>query len=363
LPRGTAASLTSLVHSILCLIGSVYSTCEYTVDPTQESGQNLYRQYAGKKGKIVLDARWIHECVRAGALQTFQHNWAECKVTGTEMSVFMPGYVLISPYDPLPLQCRPSAHSANERACTSPHPSRADHLAIYQQRSDPSSNPSNPTTSRPRALCTPTTGPTQTPHCAATPANPTPRSCRHAAIATTTAPRSTWAGSTTNHTHRRPTAAAPSSALAYTGARAYARALAPPTPTARAHTLVLPPAVCSTRPERARARAMARRAAPDAPPPGPAHAPPARAVGVSPPPRPGASARTCTCACAASSSAANGERRAGPTSACAPAVRLPVRRRAAAAGQRSRGEHRRTAPMGGRPERLLRRIRESTPPL
>ncbi|KIK45091.1 hypothetical protein CY34DRAFT_801945 [Suillus luteus UH-Slu-Lm8-n1] len=62
-----------------------YSGTPYIlVDPHKESGQNLYRQYAGKKGKIVLHYRWVHECVRAGALQTFQNNWAGCKVTGTE---------------------------------------------------------------------------------------------------------------------------------------------------------------------------------------------------------------------------------------------------------------------------------------
>jgi hypothetical protein len=59
----------------------------HTVDPHKESGQNLYRQYAGKKGKIVLNARWVHECVKAGALQTFHSNWANCKVLGTEQYV------------------------------------------------------------------------------------------------------------------------------------------------------------------------------------------------------------------------------------------------------------------------------------
>lgn len=55
-----------------------------SVDPHKESGQNLYRQYAGKKGKIVLSASWVFECVKAGELQTYQHNWAGCKVTGSE---------------------------------------------------------------------------------------------------------------------------------------------------------------------------------------------------------------------------------------------------------------------------------------
>jgi hypothetical protein len=54
------------------------------VNPHTESGQNLYRQYIGKKGKVVLDALWVHECVKASALQTFVNNFAGCKVTGNE---------------------------------------------------------------------------------------------------------------------------------------------------------------------------------------------------------------------------------------------------------------------------------------
>jgi hypothetical protein len=58
-----------------------------SVDPHKPSGQNLWRQYAGKKGKLVLNSRYIHECVKAGQLQTFHANWAGCKVTGTEVYV------------------------------------------------------------------------------------------------------------------------------------------------------------------------------------------------------------------------------------------------------------------------------------
>ncbi|KAA1471719.1 hypothetical protein DENSPDRAFT_777058 [Dentipellis sp. KUC8613] len=67
------------------LVSPGYSGVTYIlVDPHKESGQNLYRQYAGKKNKMILNVRWAHECVRAGALQTFQTNWAGCKVTGNE---------------------------------------------------------------------------------------------------------------------------------------------------------------------------------------------------------------------------------------------------------------------------------------
>lgn len=91
----------SLQDTVACRISLVSDYVSYSkpyyikqarsiVDPHKESGQNLYRQYVGKKGKIVLDARWVHECVKAGALQTFHSNWADCKVLGTELFVLQP---------------------------------------------------------------------------------------------------------------------------------------------------------------------------------------------------------------------------------------------------------------------------------
>ncbi|KAH9045110.1 hypothetical protein EDB84DRAFT_1469237 [Lactarius hengduanensis] len=66
-------------------VANSYSGVNYIlVNPHTESGQNLYRQYVGKKVKVVLDARWVHECIKAGALQTFVNNFAGCKVTGNE---------------------------------------------------------------------------------------------------------------------------------------------------------------------------------------------------------------------------------------------------------------------------------------
>ncbi|KAF6763173.1 hypothetical protein DFP72DRAFT_874916 [Ephemerocybe angulata] len=62
-----------------------YSGVTYIlVDPHRISGQNLFRQYAGKKTKLVLAARWVRECIRANQLQTFSTQWAGCKVTGEE---------------------------------------------------------------------------------------------------------------------------------------------------------------------------------------------------------------------------------------------------------------------------------------
>ncbi|OBZ68099.1 hypothetical protein A0H81_11931 [Grifola frondosa] len=65
------------------MVSPGYSGVPYIlVDPHKESGQNLYRQYIGKKGKIVLNANWVIECVKAGILQTYHNNG--CKVTGNE---------------------------------------------------------------------------------------------------------------------------------------------------------------------------------------------------------------------------------------------------------------------------------------
>lgn len=56
----------------------------FLVDPYKQSGQNLYRHYLGKKGKIVLSSKWAYECIRLNQLQTFHSNYAGCKVTGKE---------------------------------------------------------------------------------------------------------------------------------------------------------------------------------------------------------------------------------------------------------------------------------------
>ncbi|CAE6444280.1 unnamed protein product [Rhizoctonia solani] len=67
------------------MVATVHSTVPYIlVDPTKESGQNLFRQYSAKRGKVILNAQWVHACVAAGQLQTFQFNYAGYKVNGTE---------------------------------------------------------------------------------------------------------------------------------------------------------------------------------------------------------------------------------------------------------------------------------------
>ncbi|KAF9792697.1 hypothetical protein BJ322DRAFT_1030862 [Thelephora terrestris] len=67
------------------MVSPSYSGVPYIlVDPHRESGQSLYRQYAGKKGKIVLHAQWVHKCIEAGVLQTYHTSWAGCKVNGSE---------------------------------------------------------------------------------------------------------------------------------------------------------------------------------------------------------------------------------------------------------------------------------------
>ncbi|KAK7472500.1 hypothetical protein VKT23_000615 [Stygiomarasmius scandens] len=66
-------------------ISPSYSGVPYIiVDPLKPSGQNLYRQYAAKKSKVVLSYQWIHECIKARQLHTFHTDWAGCKVTGNE---------------------------------------------------------------------------------------------------------------------------------------------------------------------------------------------------------------------------------------------------------------------------------------
>ncbi|KAI8993801.1 hypothetical protein BD414DRAFT_480470 [Trametes punicea] len=70
------------------IVSPSYSGVSYIlVDPHKESGQSLYRQFANRKGKIVLSAQWIRRCVEARALQTYHTNFGGCRVTGTEKVV------------------------------------------------------------------------------------------------------------------------------------------------------------------------------------------------------------------------------------------------------------------------------------
>ena len=75
------------MQNVLSDIMKAYSDTFCVVDPHKPSGQNLWRQYAGKKGKIVLNAQWVRECIKTNQLQTFHSNWAGCKVTGNETYV------------------------------------------------------------------------------------------------------------------------------------------------------------------------------------------------------------------------------------------------------------------------------------
>ncbi|KIJ49439.1 hypothetical protein M422DRAFT_27806 [Sphaerobolus stellatus SS14] len=68
-----------------------YNSCPFIlVDPHKESGQVLYRNSVGRKGRTVLDARWILECVRQGQLLTYKSNWAGYIVTGNEKATASP---------------------------------------------------------------------------------------------------------------------------------------------------------------------------------------------------------------------------------------------------------------------------------
>ncbi|CDO76180.1 hypothetical protein BN946_scf185037.g3 [Trametes cinnabarina] len=77
--------IVELIHKHGGMVSPSYSGVSYIlVDPHKDSGQSLYRLYANKKGKIVLDAQWVIRCVEARALQTYHTNFGGCKVTGTE---------------------------------------------------------------------------------------------------------------------------------------------------------------------------------------------------------------------------------------------------------------------------------------
>ncbi|KAJ7462254.1 hypothetical protein B0H11DRAFT_2054788 [Mycena galericulata] len=81
-------TLVDLVKKHGGIVSQGYSGVPYIlVNPHRPSGQNLFRQYANKKGKVVLDARWIRECIKAAQLHTFLTDWAGCKVDGTETQV------------------------------------------------------------------------------------------------------------------------------------------------------------------------------------------------------------------------------------------------------------------------------------
>lgn len=56
----------------------------FTVDPTSEAGHNLFLQFQNKKGKVILDARWITACVHAKKLVTYKGDWAGFRVKGHE---------------------------------------------------------------------------------------------------------------------------------------------------------------------------------------------------------------------------------------------------------------------------------------
>ncbi|KAH9949642.1 hypothetical protein B0H21DRAFT_804204 [Amylocystis lapponica] len=114
-------SIVDLITKHGGVVSPGYSGVPYIlVDPHKESGQNLYRQYIGKKGKIVLSANWVIECISLGVLQTYHHNWAGCKVTGTEkiLSVVQPGP---SPGDGLQMLHEELAHQVPPQVMQPPH--------------------------------------------------------------------------------------------------------------------------------------------------------------------------------------------------------------------------------------------------
>ncbi|KAF9050184.1 hypothetical protein BJ165DRAFT_991140 [Panaeolus papilionaceus] len=103
--------LTELIIKHGGTVSPGYSGLNYIlVDPYKPSGQNLYRQYANKKGKVVLSARWVHECIKSNQLHTFRTNWSGCKVTGNEQTQAPPpesstrSLPSVPPLPPQPIQ-------------------------------------------------------------------------------------------------------------------------------------------------------------------------------------------------------------------------------------------------------------------
>ena len=104
-PRTTAASLlAAIVRSPTFLVSVPRPPPPHLnqslVDPTKDSGQSLYLQYIGKRGKVVLDAQWVYKCIQAGRLQTYQSNFANCKVNGSERYYPLPISPWLSKTDP-----------------------------------------------------------------------------------------------------------------------------------------------------------------------------------------------------------------------------------------------------------------------
>ncbi|EEB93570.1 hypothetical protein MPER_07750, partial [Moniliophthora perniciosa FA553] len=111
-------SLTGLVTKHGGTICPGYSHVPYVL------GQSLYRQYAAKRGKIVLNAQWVEECIKAGQLQTFHTNWAGCKVSGNETASPTPAEILSVPAQPPSEQQpqQPQQQAIPSAAPAPPHP-------------------------------------------------------------------------------------------------------------------------------------------------------------------------------------------------------------------------------------------------
>ena len=101
----------------LCLVFNAYA-----VNPHKESGQALYRQYIGRKGKLVLNARWVYECVKHGQLQTFKANWAGCKLDGSEK---------YASHLPFVRRSRLPTGSVHRRSPKRAHPRAASHVPSH----------------------------------------------------------------------------------------------------------------------------------------------------------------------------------------------------------------------------------------
>ncbi|KAG8817816.1 hypothetical protein FRC19_011132 [Serendipita sp. 401] len=85
------STIAKLVQRYGGSITTSYNNASYIlVNPTTESGHNLFRLFHnGKKGKTVLDVKWVQMCIKAKEVLGYKANWGDCRVTGMERKEFL----------------------------------------------------------------------------------------------------------------------------------------------------------------------------------------------------------------------------------------------------------------------------------
>ncbi|KAG8836367.1 hypothetical protein FRC17_005653 [Serendipita sp. 399] len=86
-----ASEISKLVKRYGGSISTSHNNASYIlVDPTTESGHHLFRTlHNGKKGKTILDVKWVQMCIDAKDVLGYKANWGGCRVTGLERKEFL----------------------------------------------------------------------------------------------------------------------------------------------------------------------------------------------------------------------------------------------------------------------------------